>query len=50
MLTPADIDALKARAGGLAQRRFGGAGSVGRNSDGIVSREIAKVIKAAANP
>ena len=42
MLTPPDIDALNALARDLAQRSFGGAGSVGRNTNGIVRLTIVK--------
>jgi hypothetical protein len=42
MLTPSDIDALNALARDLAQRSFGGAGSVGRNTNGIVRLTIVK--------
>jgi hypothetical protein len=42
MLTPSDIDALNALARDLAQRSFGGAGSVGRNTEGIVRLTIVK--------
>jgi hypothetical protein len=42
MLTSSDIDALNALARDLAQRSFGGAASVGRNSDGVVRLTVVK--------
>lgn len=42
MLTPLDIDALNVLARDLAQRSFGGAGSVGRSTEGIVRLTIVK--------
>ena len=42
MLTSTDIDTLNTLARGLAQRRFGGSGSVGRNINGIVRLTIVK--------
>jgi hypothetical protein len=42
MLTPSDIDALNALARELAQRSFGGAGGVGRNTNGVVRLTIMK--------
>jgi len=42
MLTPTDIDTLNTLARDLAQRSFGGAGSVGRNTHGIVRLTIVK--------
>jgi hypothetical protein len=47
MLTPTDIDTLNSLARDLAQRRFGGAGSVGRNTDGIVRLTIMKLDRGA---
>src|SRR5665213_1015180 len=42
MLTPTDIDTLNTLARDLAQRSFGGAGSVGRNTHGTVRLTILK--------
>jgi hypothetical protein len=42
MLTSSDIDALNVHARDLARRSFGGAASVGRNSDGVVRLTVVK--------